>query len=480
MLKMQTGRGLLGQYFPSIRTREEIVNEIYSNRRLLRVYEGWNEQQRERFLDSCTGVRGVKVLYDAFFKEIMNPEYTPKRLEDFLSLVLSRRVKLVQILPPDSARIANESALLIMDIVVELDDGSIANVEVQKIGYRFPGERCACYSADLLLRQYKRVREDWKREEGHRKRHLKQEDADEDSALRTDPKFSYKNIKNVYTVILFEKSPEAFHEFEDTCFHHFEQSSNTGLKINLLQEYDFIALDIFRKNIYNRGIQDELDAWLVFLSMDDPEMIVGLLEKYPKFRVMYEQIYDICLNTEEVMGMFSRELKELDDNTVEYMIDELQGIADDAIERLRQAKEETIRAIVQADQAKEEANQAQKRADQAKEEADQAKEEADQAKEEADQAKEEADQAKEEASQAQKQADQAKEEANQAQKQADQAKEEADQAKEEASQAQKQADQAKAQAHQEKERADKAEEEKRQLERKYQELLARLEESEKM
>ena len=207
-------------------------------------------------------------------------------------------------------------------------------------------------------------------------------------------------------------------------FHHFEQSSNTGLKINLLQEYDFIALDIFRKNIYNRGIQDELDAWLVFLSMDDPEMIVGLLEKYPKFRVMYEQIYDICLNTEEVMGMFSRELKELDDNTVEYMIDELQGIADDAIERLRQAKEETIRAIVQADQAKEEANQAQKRADQAKEEADQAKEEA--------------------------------------------------------SQAQKQADQAKAQAHQEKERADKAEEEKRQLERKYQELLARLEESEKM
>ena len=138
-----------------------------------------------------------------------------------------------------------------------------------------------------------------------------------------------------------------------------------------MQKYDFITLDIFRKNIYNRGIQDELD-----------------------------------------------------DNTVEYMIDELQGIADDAIERLRQAKEETIRAIVQADQAKEEANQAQKRADQAKEEADQAKEEA--------------------------------------------------------SQAQKQADQAKAQAHQEKERADKAEEEKRQLERKYQELLARLEESEKM
>ena len=52
----------------------------------------------------------------------------------------------------------DESTLLILDIVVMLEDGSIANIEIQKIGYRFPGERSACYSSDLLLRQYKRVR----------------------------------------------------------------------------------------------------------------------------------------------------------------------------------------------------------------------------------------------------------------------------------------------------------------------------------
>ena len=45
-----------------------------------------------------------------------------------------------------------------MDIIVETADGSIVNIEVQKIGYMFPGERAACYSADLLLRQYQRVR----------------------------------------------------------------------------------------------------------------------------------------------------------------------------------------------------------------------------------------------------------------------------------------------------------------------------------
>lgn len=138
-----SARTLLGSYFPMIRTRDTILQEIQDSPKLTAVYENWNLQQRQLFLDACTGVRGVKVLYDAFFKEIMNPEYTPERLERFLSLVLKQHVKVVQVLPNDSSRIAEENALLIMDIVVELSDGSIANVEVQKIGYRFPGERCA-------------------------------------------------------------------------------------------------------------------------------------------------------------------------------------------------------------------------------------------------------------------------------------------------------------------------------------------------
>ena len=230
-------------------SRRSIVTAHYTGRTINGKkfdFLSWNEQQKSRFLDCCTGVKGVKVLYDAFFKEVMNPEYAPDRMEDFLSLVLKQRVKVMQVLPLDSTRIADESSLLIMDIVVELSDGSVANVEVQKIGYRFPGERCACYSADLLLRQYKRVREEWDRKT-----------AEEVPVPR---KFSYQCIKNVYTIILFEKSPEAFHEFQDVFFHHSEQKTDTGLKINLLQEYNFIALDIFRKNIYNKEIQNELEA----------------------------------------------------------------------------------------------------------------------------------------------------------------------------------------------------------------------------
>ena len=31
-------------------------------------------RDREEFLNFCTGIRGVKVLYDCFFKEIFNPD----------------------------------------------------------------------------------------------------------------------------------------------------------------------------------------------------------------------------------------------------------------------------------------------------------------------------------------------------------------------------------------------------------------------
>lgn len=68
-------------------------------------------------------------------------------------------MKVVEALPNES-RIADETSLLILDILVRLEDGSLADIEVQKIGYKFAGERAACYSADLLLRQYKRMREE--------------------------------------------------------------------------------------------------------------------------------------------------------------------------------------------------------------------------------------------------------------------------------------------------------------------------------
>lgn len=317
----------LKQYFPMIREREDIKQEICENPKLLEKYREWDEEQQEEFLDYCTGVKGVKILYDAFFKEIMNPENTPERLNELLSLLLGQSVTIKRVLPGDSTRLADEQSLLIMDILVELSDTSLANVEVQKIGYRFPGQRSACYSSDLLLRQYKRVK-------GEKKK-----------------AFSYKDIKSVYTIVFFETSIKEFHEYPQNYIHKFKQQSDTGLELELLQKYVFIPLDIFRiiyhNNVKSNGKNgggncwNRTEAWLTFLSTDEPEIIIELIRQYPEFKEMYEEIYVMCQNVEKVMEMFSKELIQLDRNTVQYMIDEMQDTIDVQKEEL-EAKQETI------------------------------------------------------------------------------------------------------------------------------------------
>ena len=309
-----------------IREREDIEREICENPKLLEKYREWDEEQQEEFLDYCTGVKGVKVLYDAFFKEIMNPENTPERLNELLSLLLGQSVTIKRVLPGDSTRLADEQSLLIMDILVELADTSLANVEVQKIGYSFPGQRSACYSSDLLLRQYKRVK-------GEKKK-----------------AFSYKDIKSVYTIVFFETSIKEFHEYPQNYIHKFKQQSDTGLELELLQKYVFIPLDIFRgiyhndsksngKNSANRR-WNKTEAWLTFLSTDEPEIIIELISQYPEFKEMYEEIYVMCQNVEKVMEMFSKELIQLDRNTVQYMIDEMQDTIDVQKEKIDTQKEE--------------------------------------------------------------------------------------------------------------------------------------------
>ena len=294
----------LKKYFPMIRERQEILSQIHRNNILQAKFQSWTPEQQEDFLNLCTGVRGLRLLYDGFFKELMNPEYVPERLNDFLSHMLCQKVKILRILPGDSTRIADESSLLIMDIVVELEDRSIANVEMQKVGYLFPGQRSACYSADLLLRQYKRIRGE------------------------TDDNFSYQDIKSVYTIVLFEKSPKIFHAYPQDYYHFFEQKSDTGLKMKLLQKYLFIPLDIFGKSQQNKDISNKRDAWLTLFSNDDPDTIITLITAYPEFQKIYEEAYRICLNTERVMDMFSEELAILDRNTVKYMMDEMQNEMD--------------------------------------------------------------------------------------------------------------------------------------------------------
>ena len=372
----------LQNYFPMIRTQGEVLSELRENTKLWKTFCEWEGKYQQEYLDICTGVKGVKLLYDTYFKAVMNPDTRPERLNDFLSEILGKKVKILKVLPNESAQIAAESSLLIMDIVVQFEDGSIANVEVQKIGYLFPGQRSACYSSDLLLRQYKRVR------------------------AELGQGFTYRKIQKVYTIVLFEKSNSDFSNFSKEIYiHHFEQKSDTGVEMNLLQEYTFICLDIFGDIIQNedRKIENRLEEWLVFLSQDDPDMIIKLLNQNADFQEIYEEVYTICLNMERMMEMFSKELAILDRNTVKLMIDEMEEEvveakrkADEAVRKADEAVRKADEAVRKADEAESRADEAESRADEAESRADEAESRAKQAEHREKQAREEVDNLKKE------------------------------------------------------------------------------------
>ena len=353
----------LKEHFPMIRDREELLEIIHQNKELKKTFYSWKEERQKEFLDFCTGVRGVKLLYDSFFKEVMNPEYAPERLEQLLSILLNRKVKIHQILTNDSTRIAEESALLVTDIIVELEDGTIANVEVQKVGYHFPGQRSACYSADMLLRQYKRVRNQQK------------------------DKFSYYQIKSVFLIVLYESSPKELKAFPQRYIHRSKQIFDSGLQLEMLQEYVMISLDIFHMTMQNKNIETKLEAWLTFLACDYPEKIIELIIKFPEFKPMYETLYRMCRNVEGVMGFFSEELRIMDRNLVEYMVEEQQKEIEENERIIKEMKEEAESIRKEVEASKKEAEASKKEAEASKKEAEASKKEAEASKKEAEESK---------------------------------------------------------------------------------------------
>ena len=58
------------------------------------------------------------------------------------------------------------------------------------------------------------------------------------------------------------------------------------------------------------------------------------------FKEMYEYIFQLCQNTEKVMNMYSKELAQLDHNTAEYMVDEMQKDLDEARSIIREKDDE--------------------------------------------------------------------------------------------------------------------------------------------
>lgn len=277
----------------------EVMEGLQKSPKAWKEFCGLNDRFKQEIVEFCMGLRGLNITYDPVFKKIFNPELAPERLEEFISLCLGEKLKIMSVLPNESWRLTEDSSLLVMDILMKMESGALVNVEIQRIGYLFPGQRCACYSSDLVMRQYMQVRREKK-------------------AL--NEAFSYKDIKKVYTIVLMEKSSKEFRDFPNDYLHHAKQTFNTGLTLDLLQEYILVPLDIFKSS--HQNISSKLEAWLYFIASDKLDDIKMVLEAYPEFMEIYREVFQFRYDVKELTSMFSEALRILDRNTIQLMIEQ--------------------------------------------------------------------------------------------------------------------------------------------------------------
>ena len=118
--------------------RQAVLDRIHSDPALSDCFCHFTKKEQSELLSFIEGNRGIRITYDPIFRKIFDPDACPERLEDMLSSILKQKVSILKLLPNEGIQLSEEGSFVIMDIIVQLEDGSIITIEMQKIGYDFP------------------------------------------------------------------------------------------------------------------------------------------------------------------------------------------------------------------------------------------------------------------------------------------------------------------------------------------------------
>ncbi|MCC8082165.1 MAG: PD-(D/E)XK nuclease family transposase [Lachnospiraceae bacterium] len=288
----------------------QVIEHLKNFPEALGLYYKMPETHRQDFLDFCSGKTGLYLCYDVFFQKIFNPYIHRERVEHLLGALLMQEVHILDILSREGLRMSDSASLVIMDLVVRLQDGTIINLEMQRTGYDFPQKRVDCYNSDIIMRDYSRLKE----------KHGKQ--------------FSYHMLNPVTTIILMEHSSSRFKQFPDTYIHHGHLRFDSGLELDNLSHPIYVSLDIFHQVMQNKPVNTPLEAWLTALTTRSPARIDELIRKFPVFSDIYREVFEFRTTPEELITMYSAALAETDRSTERVMISDMQKALADSKKEL--------------------------------------------------------------------------------------------------------------------------------------------------
>ena len=277
-------------------SRESIIDILKDDESIYRRFCTLKEKQQDNILGFLSGERGLEVLLDSFFRKIFNPLDNKERMCSLLSALMGECVEDYTVIPREGTQMYEKCSLVIMDILVRLGDDRLVDVEMQKIGYRFPAQRSTCYASDLVMRQY--------------------------NALRAEHgwDFNYDMIRPVSIFVIIESPSKEFGISPDYV-HRRQVSYSSGIELSETVNITYFTLDRFQKSIEN--IVSPLDKWLAFFTYKKPKDIISLVNRYPEYLPLYHEISEFRKNPKEAVFMYSEALAVLDRNTELYMIEEM-------------------------------------------------------------------------------------------------------------------------------------------------------------
>lgn len=352
---------------------------LYSQYQDMRRKMSYNPEFLTRFEGFIERKATLPLLYDLFFKRLFNADAHRDRLTRLISCILGQEVTIVEILPTQNSQFYE--TFIIMDMIVRLSDGTIVNIEIQKIGSLFPGERLSCYSADTIMRQYHKLsslKNDnvYNKYEMHTSYGTNASDisdvsnaSNELNMTYTTRGFSYKEMKDVHTIVLLEKSSDDFRSpiGPEFYFHVSKHVFNTGIPLALLSHFHIISLDTFAKYRYADVIKGNVEItkydydekmyrkpltekmlhdrlmYLSLFAISDINDVRKLLNVFPELADIFMETEEFLTRPEEVFSMFSEALRILDRNTTMLMVDEYRQQVTEMKEQL-ETKDEQLKA----------------------------------------------------------------------------------------------------------------------------------------
>lgn len=110
------------------RSREEVLQLLQQKEEKWQEFCTFPSKYREELISFCMGKQGLRITYDVVFKILFSPERHRDRLEDFISSVLEKKVKIVCVLQHEGTQLQEKGTFVIMDVVVQLEDGTLLSL----------------------------------------------------------------------------------------------------------------------------------------------------------------------------------------------------------------------------------------------------------------------------------------------------------------------------------------------------------------